>query len=385
MTTENSIAINPEEDSLDIFVNDNVTTVRTYSNTSADVVLKFALKHATANWLLADSRNGPVARAPGLFITEYHPDFIPVLRSPTRDANPFFHLVEAFYYLAGRKDVVLPAYFAKQLAAYSDDGETLWGSYGYRWRNHFKVDQLEIIINELRQDPTSRRCVLQMWDGYLDLNIATGTGGAIKGKDTPCNHAVTFDPKPDGTLNMTVSNRSNDLVWGAYGANMVHFNILHSYVAASVNMRKGVHFQVSSNTHIYLDNPVVKRLINCVDGKIVLTDEYEKEDTLLVNTPSEIDSYRNLFSPEEFQGDHSEFVWNLNEVFASFLEAVDHQSELNWKLFDSDPICVGDTLLSTMDSYLSYKRGGKDPLGLLPSSQISWSLACHEWLNRRKK
>lgn len=374
-----------DEGSLNIFVNDNITTLQVFSGTTADTVLKFALKHATTNWLLADSRNGPVARAPGLFITEYHPDFIPVLRSPLRDANPFFHLVEAFYYLAGRKDVALPSYFAKQLAAYSDDGDTLWGSYGFRWRNHFNVDQLDIIIDELRKDPTSRRCVIQMWDGYLDLNIATGTGGVAKGKDTPCNHAVTFDPKPDGSLNMTVSNRSNDLVWGAYGANMVHFNILHSYVSAAVGLSKGSHFQASSNTHVYLENPVVQRLIKLVDGKIELTEAYEKEDTLLVNTQEEISNYKNLFPINSLGEDSGSFVDTLNSAFDGFLESVAYDRGLDWKLFDCDVVCIRDVLLPAMDTYLEYKRKVRNPEKFLTGTQLSWNSACLEWLNRRKK
>src|SRR4051812_36564006 len=57
-----------------------------------------------------------------------------VLFNAARDANPFLHLYEALYMLAGRNDVAPLAYYAKQMRQYSDDGVTLNGSYGYRWR-----------------------------------------------------------------------------------------------------------------------------------------------------------------------------------------------------------------------------------------------------------
>ena len=53
---------------------------------------------------------------------------------------------------------------------YSDDGITLQGAYGFRWREHFGGDQLSVIIERLRNDNTDRRCVLQMWDPLVDLN-----------------------------------------------------------------------------------------------------------------------------------------------------------------------------------------------------------------------
>ena len=50
---------------------------------------------------------------------------------------------------------------------------------------------------------------------------------------------------------MTVCNRSNDMIWGAYGANAVHMSILMEYVAVAVNAPMGSYYQISDSFHIY--------------------------------------------------------------------------------------------------------------------------------------
>jgi hypothetical protein len=50
---------------------------------------------------------------------------------------------------------------------------------------------------------------------------------------------------------MTVYNRSNDLVWGMFGSNVVHFSMLLEFIAISVGVSIGTYTQVSCNPHIY--------------------------------------------------------------------------------------------------------------------------------------
>jgi hypothetical protein len=51
-----------------------------------------------------------------------------VLFNKARDANPFFHLYEALWMLAGRNDVAPLAYYVKDMARFSDDGKTFNGA-----------------------------------------------------------------------------------------------------------------------------------------------------------------------------------------------------------------------------------------------------------------
>ncbi len=50
---------------------------------------------------------------------------------------------------------------------------------------------------------------------------------------------------------MIVYNRSNDIIWGAYGANAVHFSYLLEYMAARLEVPVGKYYQVSNNFHAY--------------------------------------------------------------------------------------------------------------------------------------
>lgn len=204
-----------------------------------------------------DSRNGPVRVFPGPVTTHYkHPEER-VLFYPERDANPYFHFMESLWMISGRRDVEWISRFSSNIANYSDDGVTFHGAYGYRWRNWFGafvpgegnvqevqvIDQLATIAELLKQNPDDRRVVLQMWDATADLGMI--------GKDFPCNLICTFRINPYGKLDMTVFNRSNDMIWGAYGANAVHFSMLQEVMAAWVGVPMGGYWQVSTNFHGY--------------------------------------------------------------------------------------------------------------------------------------
>lgn len=190
-----------------------------------------------------NTRNGKALVCKHPFSTTYEKPTERVLFWPERDANPFFHLFEALWMLQGRRDVWFVAQFAKNLASYSDDGKTLHGAYGYRWHEHFGVEQLVLIIDRLRRNPEDRRCVLGMWDPAADLGR--------DGKDVPCNTHAYVQVNHEGKLELTVCNRSNDLVWGAYGANAVHFSVLQEYLATCIGVPVGPYHQVSANTHVY--------------------------------------------------------------------------------------------------------------------------------------
>lgn len=187
------------------------------------------------------TRNGPalVFQAPVL-VTHTHP-FRRVLFDPIRDANPFFHYMEAIWMLAGEQNLEFLEQFVPSIKNYSDDGYTLSGAYGHRWRNHWQRDQLEEIIEMLKKDPGTRRAVLTMWDPEVDLDV---------GKDLPCNTHIYFRVVSN-FLEMTVCNRSNDLVWGMLGSNIVTFAILQEYVASAIDRPCGSLHQFTNNLHVY--------------------------------------------------------------------------------------------------------------------------------------
>lgn len=215
-----------------------------------------------------DSRNGPVRVMPMPVTTIYSQPRERVMFLEARDANPFFHFMESLWMMAGRRDVEWISQFNSGMVNYTDDGVNFHGAYGYRWRNHFTevsnlgenvIDQLGTIANLLKKNPDDRRTVLQMWDATADLGL--------EGKDFPCNLIITFRINPSGQLDMTVFNRSNDMVWGAYGANAVHMSFLQEVMARWVGVPVGRYWQISTNFHAYLNTlEKVKPLLDLSPG-----------------------------------------------------------------------------------------------------------------------
>ena len=200
---------------------------------------------------LIPSRGGPTLEIPEPVATVYEKPWERVLISKVRDANPFFHLMEAIWILGGRKDVKFLAEFNKRMAEYSDNGQSFNAPYGYRLRSYFldsgncNIDQLDEIVSMLKRDPASRQAVAQIWD-TMDIDKST--------KDKACNMSLVFRIR-NGKLDITVYNRSNDMVWGAYGANVVQFSMIQEYIAAKLGIKIGTYTQVSNSFHVYLEGP----------------------------------------------------------------------------------------------------------------------------------
>ena len=335
---------------------------RIFTPTSPDEALHMSLHSLARDHVRSDSRNGPVLRFPGLVVTEWAEPTNRISWSPVRDANPFLHLIEAFWMLAGRNDVALVAKLAPQMLSYSDDGHTLYGAYGYRWRRHFGHDQIRKIIEELRTNPTSRRCVLQMWDGREELDRAIEGG-----RDVCCNHSISFDPI-DGRLNMTVSNRSNDLVWGAYGANVVHMSVLHEYVAAQTGMGLGSYFQSSSNLHLYLENPVAARLVSHKDGALQVSG-------LSVDFHNSARRQETLF--HDLQTPDHVFESDVENILCEFMRGSEDGALKNSHSLN--------LLTSMCNVFNLYKRKGPRAAVFLAENSIDslWLESGVQWLKRR--
>ena len=235
------------------------------------LVRLFHLGHDTI--VRTQSRNGPVMMINEPTLITYTNPRERVLFNGARDANPFLHVYEALWMLAGRNVVAPLAWYAKQFTEYSDDGMKLNDAYGYRWRNgpylgkgvdypRGKADQLVQLVAHLKSNPTSRRAVLTMWNVEDDLLKVDDS------KAVCCNLNVMFAlreaivPRLSGDLrrdvpvygkylDMTVTNRSNDLIWGLLGTNYVAFSFLQEYMATRLGVEVGLYHHFSNNLHCY--------------------------------------------------------------------------------------------------------------------------------------
>ena len=204
---------------------------------------------------------------PGPVMTIYKEPWNRVLLDAVRDANPFFHLFEAMWILAGQRSVGPLARFVPSIAQFSDNGVNFHGAYGHRLRYmNAHADQLKQAVELLKKDPSSRQVVLQIWSARADLGSTT--------KDRPCNTQVYVKIR-EGKLNMTVCNRSNDMIWGCYGANAVQFPFIQEYLAAHLRVGIGPLVQVSDSLHVYDKRDDYKKLLNHYSPQIKIRNPYD--------------------------------------------------------------------------------------------------------------
>jgi thymidylate synthase len=278
--------------------------------------------------------------------------------------------MEALWILAGRNDVAWVCRYLENLRRYSDDGVTFNAAYGHRMRKHFvrynvrgiknetfiadvdEVDQLLGVIRHLKSDRDSRRAVMSFWDPTRDLGLDS--------KDIPCNDALMFKVR-DGALDLTVCCRSNDAIWGAYGANAVQFSMIQEFVAGALQIPIGHYRQISDSFHIYVDNEAWRR----VETIQALADPYANHE--VINYPLFVE-----------QIDHS--LWL--EQLGWFMEDKWHPGMCS---FFKD---VAFPIKQAWDCYKEGQEGTKIAKAieqLKDCRAIDWKRACIEWLLRREK
>lgn len=306
-----------------------------------------------------ESRYGTVKVLPEPCTIIYEKPLERVVFWRERDGNPFFHLIEAIWMLAGRRDVKFIEKLLPRMKEFSDDGKLFNAAYGYRWRKHFGLDQVTTVIEGLKRDKDCRRQVIGIWDTRRERKILNTS------KDIPCNISATFQISANNELDMVVQNRSNDLWLGATGANCVHFSILQEYIAYGIGVAVGKYWQVSSNMHGYLTY-----LEKLKDISVHHSDPYRTFET---------DPYK------------------TGEVFTTDIFDVDLKIwEEDLAMWMKDPLRIGirsqfftRTATPMIIAHRAYKKGKIEQAIEIINSQMTvtsdWAVAAKEWLQRRRK
>jgi thymidylate synthase len=193
------------------------------------------------------SRNGRVREFLNAQIVITDPQRREVLTF-NRKANVFAQIAETMWVLAGRNDIEWLSAYLPRAKDYSDDGKTWRGGYGPRIRGWHQygvsvpeIDQLAHVVDLLREDPLSRRAVIAIYDPTVDTE---------PGKDIPCNDFLQFQSRL-GALHMTVTVRSNDIMWGWSGINAFEWSTLQEIVAHLLGIAVGtLTFNIGS-LHLY--------------------------------------------------------------------------------------------------------------------------------------
>ncbi|ANZ14914.1 thymidylate synthase [Streptomyces noursei] len=158
---------------------------------------------------------------------------------PARIVNPAFAVAETVWHLSGTDAPWIFDYNAR-LRQYADDG-VLRGAYGPRMRSWGgTVDQLHRAVEILKDDPDSRRAIIQLYDPARD------TAGH---KDVPCTLGFRFNLR-GGRLHMSTTMRGQD-VWIGMPYDLFFFTTLHELVAGWLDADLGEYHHHVGSLHIY--------------------------------------------------------------------------------------------------------------------------------------
>ncbi|MDY6770672.1 MAG: thymidylate synthase [Candidatus Nanohaloarchaea archaeon] len=122
------------------------------------------------------------------------------------------------------------------------DGEA-WPDDGHRWTREDEhgrtFDQLQYVIDTLRERPHSRRLVVNAWH----------PANAAVSKLPPCHYTFTFNVQ-DGRLNTQLTQRSGDLALGV-PFNIAAYALITHIVAQQADLEPGTFAHTIVDAHVY--------------------------------------------------------------------------------------------------------------------------------------
>lgn len=186
----------------------------------------------------------------------------PIVTTPERNLGYRFMAAEAAWILSGDNRVRTIAPYSKAISQFSDDGIEFFGAYGPR-----VLDQLEYVIETLRQDPDSRQAVMSIW-----------RNNPPKTKDVPCTVAIQWLIR-DGKLHCFDTMRSSDL-WLGWPYDVVNFTMISAYIAITLKIPLGNLTLTAGSQHVY-------------------ERDWEAVEKILSN--DQTFSFRNKFNPAVFE------------------------------------------------------------------------------------
>lgn len=138
------------------------------------------------------------------------------------------------------KESFAEAYMENLIYGYDSEVQFEY-DYHSRLFNYNGINQIEKIINHLKEKITTRRAVAVTWQPEVDTEK----------EDVPCLQWLNVDIR-DNKLNMTVLFRSNDILL-ALGANMYGLTGLQTYIAEKMNVECGIYRHIAVHPHIYVN------------------------------------------------------------------------------------------------------------------------------------
>ncbi|WP_338971310.1 thymidylate synthase [Spiroplasma endosymbiont of Panorpa germanica] len=115
--------------------------------------------------------------------------------------------------------------------------------YGKQWRNFNGKDQLKTLINNLKNDPDSRRHIISAWNPSEVEDMAL----------PPCHTMFQFYVSGDRKLNLQLYQRSGDIFLGV-PFNIASYALLLILISKEVGLEAGEFVHTIGDAHIYLNH-----------------------------------------------------------------------------------------------------------------------------------
>jgi thymidylate synthase len=141
--------------------------------------------------------------------------------------------------------------------------------YGKQWRDWDGIDQVQLIIEEIKNNPQSRRLLVSAWN-VSDLD---------KMALPPCHYSFQFFVTSKKKLNILVNMRSADLIVGL-PFNIASYALLTYFIGFITNLAPGVITINMGDCHIYE---------NLIDVACVLLDRNQRSQPTLAIQEASLD------------------------------------------------------------------------------------------------
>lgn len=146
---------------------------------------------------------------------------------------------EFAWYMSGDRSVAEIKKFAPIWDKMHGGDNIVNSNYGYQWMRN---GQLEKCVKQLKENKDTRQAWFTIFDGKEKDDYKY---------DTPCTLSVGFDIKPYvGTLDMCVTMRSNDLIYG-FCNDQYCWTKLQKLIADELGIPIGTYYHFAHDLHIY--------------------------------------------------------------------------------------------------------------------------------------
>ena len=156
---------------------------------------------------------------------------------------------------------------------FADDFGDLGPVYGKQWRDFNGVDQIENLVEDIQDKPSSRRHIVSAW------NVAENKSMTLP----PCHMIYQFYVG-EGRLSCLLYIRSNDLFLGA-PFNIAQYALLTHMVAQQAGLEPGELIYTIGDAHVYLNH------LDQVKEQLSRT-PYELPQLRIKRKPQSLDKYR---------------------------------------------------------------------------------------------